>query len=556
MTLDERKGVVWPVPAQYRTNDFDLSNVTPEQVRTILRNVRTGKLEDQDRLFRLMLDTWPRLRKALNEVAGAVSRLEIEIKPATREDSEEPTPQALRIYETVERALESYATRPGYWELDVEGMVRALIDAYAKGISVLEIVWHVQNGIVSPRAYAPVPAKYLAYPSAGNEVDRLMIAPKGTTAGPLEDFPPDRFLIAIWSQGGMHPIHAANLRTLTKYWLASVYGLGWLMQYAQLFGVPWRHVETDGSEGAMSAAEDMLENVGSTGAAVTGPGVKLNILDGVSGAADSMPQSHLMDVADRACDILLLGQTLTTDNTGTGSRALGEVHEGIRIEVIQSVASWVASIITEQLIPAIVRMNFGAVPAEDMPYAEIVIPRAKDSKATAERFKILVDTGVKMPTKWVYEELEIPEPVDGEDVFGEADAPERPDMPPKEEEEAPKPLDDLDPLEAARLEEIDLKPTEEMARAAQNALDVRRTKPVSERGMTAVGIARARDIINRTNLTPDTVRRMVSFFARHEVDKKGATWGEKGKGWQAWNGWGGDAGYAWAKAKLKLIEAE
>jgi len=540
MTLDEKKGVVWPVPAQYRTNDFDLSNVTPEQVRTILRNVRTGKLEDQDRLFRLMLDTWPRLRKALNEVAGAVSRLEIEIKPATREDAEEPTPQALRIYETVERALESYAPRPGFWELDVEGMVRALIDAYAKGVSVLEIVWHVQNGIASPRCFAPVPAKYLAYPSSGNEVDRLMIAPNGVNNSTLEDFPPDRFLIAVWSQGGMHPIHAANLRTLTKYWLASVYGLGWLMQFAQLFGVPWRHIETDGSEGAMDAAEAMLENVGSTGSAVTGPGVKLNILDGVSGAADSMPQSHLMDVADRACDILLLGQTLTTDNTGTGSRALGEVHEGIRVEVIQSVASWVASIITEQLIPAIVRMNFGAVPAEDMPYAEIVIPRAKDAKAAAERFKILVETGVKMPARWVYEELEIPEPVDGEAIFGE--------------EEAPEPL--LDPLTAAREDEIDLRPTEEMARAAQDALDIRRTKPVSERGMTAVGLARARDIINRTNLTPDTVKRMVSFFARHEVDKQGETWSAKGKGWQAWNGWGGDAGKKWAEAKLKQIEAE
>lgn len=548
MTIDERKGVVWPVPAQYRTNDFDLSNVTPEQVRTILRNVRTGKLEDQDRLFRLMLDTWPRLRKALNEVSGAVARLEIEIKPAIREGMEEPTQNALKIHETVERALESFAPRPGYWELDMKGGIRALIDAYAKGITALEIVWHVQNGIVSPRCYAPIPAKYLAYPSNSQEIDRLMVAPKGVNLGPLEDFPRDRFLIAVWGQGGMHPIHAANLRTLTKYWLASVYGLGWLMQFAQLFGIPWRHVETDGSEQAMAKAEEMLENIGSSGAAVTGPGVKLNILDGVSGSAEALPQSHLMDVADRACDILLLGQTLTTDNTGTGSRALGEVHEGIRTEVLQSVASWVASILTEQLIPAIVRLNFGAIPAEDMPYAEITIPRVKDTKAAAERFKILVETGVKMPAKWVYKELEIPEPVDGEAIFGEEDEPD--------DIESPELPDELDPLEAARMEEIDLRPTTEMAANAQEALDIRRTKPASARGMTAVGIARARDIANRTVLSPDTVKRMVSFFARHEVDKSGETWPAKGKGWQAWNGWGGDAGYRWAKSKLKLIEAE
>jgi phage gp29-like protein len=538
MTIDERKGVVWPVPVQYRTNDFDLSNVTPEQVRSILRNVRTGKLEDQDRLFRLMLDTWPRLRKSLNEVSGAVARLGIEVKPPVREGAEEPTPQAVRIYDVVRRALESYAPRPGFWELDSEGGVRALIDAYAKGISVLEIVWQSQNGIISPRCYAPVPAKYLAYPSESGIVDRLMVAPDGVTYSKLMDFQPDRFLIGVWSQGGMHPIHGANLRTLTKYWLASVYGLGWLMQFAQLFGIPWRHVETDGSEAALTAAETMLEQIGASGWAATGPGVKLNLLEGVKGSADGLPQSHLMDIADRACDILLLGQTLTTDNTGTGSRALGDVHDGIRIEVLQSVASWVSQIITNQLIPAIVRHNFGAqVASEDMPYCEISIPTAKDAKATAERFKILVESGVEMPKKWVYEELEIPEPVDDDDIFGRQDSP----------------ILDLQSLSGARAD-IDFRPTEQMAKNAQRALEVRRQKPSSQRGMTAVGIARARDIANRTELSEDTVRRMASFFARHEVDKQGSTWDEQGKGWQAWHGWGGDEGFAWAKRIVKQLD--
>lgn len=544
MTIDERKGIVWPIPANYRTNDFDLANVTPDQVRTILRNVRNGKLEDQDRLFRLMLDTWPRLRKALNEVSGAVSRLKMEIKPAIREDAEEPTPNAIRIYEVVERALESYAPRPGYWELNNGEMIRALIDAYAKGISVLEIVWHSENGIISPRCYAPVPAKYLAFPQFTMEADRLMIAPEGTNNSTLEDFPPDRFLIGVWSQGGMHPIHAANLRTLTKYWLASVYGLGWLMQFAQLFGIPMRTAKTDGSEEAMSKAEDMLESIGSSGWAATGPGVEFEIHSAISGTGDSLPQSHLMDVADRACDILMLGQTLTTDNTGTGSRALGEVHDGIRSEVLQSVSSWVADVITNQLIPAIVRFNFGAVAAEDMPYCEMEIPVAKDEKAIAERIKIYTEIGIPMPKQWIYEELGIPMPVDGEEIFGADETPdvEIPDDEPLEE------------IESARAD-IDLRPTEEMAKNAARALEVRRTKPPSERGMIAVGLARARDISNRTELSPDTVKRMVSFFARHEVDKQGSTWDDQGKGWQAWNGWGGDAGYAWAKAKVKELES-
>jgi hypothetical protein len=66
--------------------------------------------------------------------------------------------------------------------------------------------------------------------------------------------------------------------------------------------------------------------------------------------------------------------------------------------------------------------------------------------------------------------------------------------------------------------------------------------------MTAVGLARARDIINKRPLSEDTVRRMKAYFDRHEIDKQGSTWSEQGKGWQAWNGWGGDAGQTWANA--------
>jgi hypothetical protein len=86
---------------------------------------------------------------------------------------------------------------------------------------------------------------------------------------------------------------------------------------------------------------------------------------------------------------------------------------------------------------------------------------------------------------------------------------------------------------------------------AQRALDVRATKPESERGMTPVGLARANQLANREPVSLDTVRRMVAYFDRHEVDKEGSTWDEQGKGWQAWNGWGGDEGRAWARRILE-----
>jgi len=80
------------------------------------------------------------------------------------------------------------------------------------------------------------------------------------------------------------------------------------------------------------------------------------------------------------------------------------------------------------------------------------------------------------------------------------------------------------------------------------------------RGGTAVGVARARDISNGKNLSDDTVKRMHSFFSRHEVDKNGQGFqqGEDGfpsAGRIAWALWGGDAGQVWAADKVKGMQA-
>jgi hypothetical protein len=99
-------------------------------------------------------------------------------------------------------------------------------------------------------------------------------------------------------------------------------------------------------------------------------------------------------------------------------------------------------------------------------------------------------------------------------------------------------------------------PTDAMADNARRALEIREKKPMSQRGMTSVGIARARDLINKRPMSEDTVRRMKAFFDRHEIDKQGETWDEQGKGYQAWMGWGGDEGYSWSTAIVERLNKQ
>ena len=106
---------------------------------------------------------------------------------------------------------------------------------------------------------------------------------------------------------------------------------------------------------------------------------------------------------------------------------------------------------------------------------------------------------------------------------------------------------DMEKAVPEKYKHIDFNPPKRVQENARRALEVRETKPPSQRGMTPVGLARARDLMNARVLSPETVRRMLNYFTRHEVDKTGSSWGEQGKGWQAWMGWGGDEGFRWAR---------
>ena len=98
-------------------------------------------------------------------------------------------------------------------------------------------------------------------------------------------------------------------------------------------------------------------------------------------------------------------------------------------------------------------------------------------------------------------------------------------------------------------------PTDEMAREAELGL---KWRDEYGRGGTEVGVARARDISNKRNLSFDTVKRMNSYFARHEVDKEAIGWedGEEGfptAGRIAWQLWGGDAGRDWSARIVERV---
>ena len=80
----------------------------------------------------------------------------------------------------------------------------------------------------------------------------------------------------------------------------------------------------------------------------------------------------------------------------------------------------------------------------------------------------------------------------------------------------------------ARYDAIDFTPPAGVRAEAKRGLEWR---DEFNRGGTAVGVARARDLSNGKAISPDTARRMASYFARHEVDKQGKGFRPGDEGW-------------------------
>ena len=99
------------------------------------------------------------------------------------------------------------------------------------------------------------------------------------------------------------------------------------------------------------------------------------------------------------------------------------------------------------------------------------------------------------------------------------------------------------------------KPTSAMQSAARRAIKLKEQGKAKGAG-TAVGWTRAGQLARGETLSLSTVKRMYSFFSRHEVDKKGKDWDNAenpSNGKIMWLAWGGDAGFSWSR---KIVERE
>jgi phage gp29-like protein len=554
---------------------FELTGeLRPDQLAGILRQALLGNLVWQERLFEKMVDSWPRLEKNLLSLKNDVADLDWTVKPYADKDAD-PTDSAVEKAGLVERALFGMEGDPTLDTSGFSGMIKDVVDAVPCGFSISEIYWTQVDGEIVPQYTKKLPARFFGYSLSPEQPDQLMLNPKGNMAftwEALQPFPLNKFLVGVYKGNLSHPTIGAKLRCLAPYWLAQKYGLKWLMVFAQVFGSPTRIAHyTPGDQETFNSLCTMLEQMGNAGWGAFPVGAEVELMEPKSTAGTLLPQRVLTQDANEECDLMILGQVLTsTAGRAGGNRALGEVHADTERKVLNGTAGFVKSVV-KQLIKAILFLNYGET--SELPTLEGATEEPQDELALAQRDAVLFGSSVgqlQLPVAkdFLYSRHSVPEPADdaelyvptgvGKDEVFDQIEPENlptPVLPfgtvpppggiaqPPADKSAPGAA--TPPAKASASDAGTVQPSMQMAAAVKRGLDLRIKMG---RGGSLTAVTRARDIGQRKPLSVSTVRRMAIYFNQHLEDGKAAPESAAGIAWALH---GGNAGKAWVEQIVK-----
>lgn len=388
-----------------------MASMTPQYIETVLTGALAGNHVQQWELFDMMLDTWPELGACQSELMEGVLAMKPVFTPWA-EEGEAPTESAIERQQVVSSALRRMRPDVAADENNLTGTIRDIADGFLRGTTMLETDWHsVSAGklgtIIAPRATTWAHPSYFGWSQAGRLGLRM--------PGGIADLPPHKFLIGIHKAKAGSALGGAMLRPLAWWWCAANFASDWLLNLAQLFGLPfrWANHDPNASQETIDAICNMLQNMGSAGWAAFPAGTTLELKD-VGASGDHSPQGDLLDRADRYARMLILGQTMSgsQDSSKGGGKAFGSVEADVKAARTDACAKYVCEAFNSQLITSILELNYGD--AAECPQMSLV-PDREAGAEEATRDEALARL-MPIPLSHLRSKYNVPEAGKGEET--------------------------------------------------------------------------------------------------------------------------------------------
>lgn len=408
--------------------------LTPQSVTTVLAAADQGYLWALADMLDELRERDTHLHSVLAKREQAVAGAEWELRPPQGAGT-----RGTYIANWCAERLREIEAATGGMERSLPDALADLMGAVYQGRAGMEVVWRREGRYWIPATLAFVHPRRFAYATDwrlhlwdASGTSPGMLAPAsgrdsvfGRFPGiALDAFPAGKFIVHAPRVRGTYPTREGLGRTVCWPSTFKRFGIRDFLAFAEWAGRGLRigtyATGTDPNGGARAVDEDvrmleaMLERMSSSVSAVIPDSTKLEVL---STPSDHKVHDRLVLLCNSEMSKAVLGETLTTEvGEHGGNRALGQVHDDVRLMLARADARSLGATLRRDLLRPMVQRTWG----DRAPVPEIAF--ATDPKesldALAARFEKLARVGLRIGQSAARDQLGIPDPEEGEETFG------------------------------------------------------------------------------------------------------------------------------------------
>lgn len=273
-------------------------------------------------------------------------------------------------------------------------LFRKILGCVAYGYQPIEIDWEVREGRIVPAKMEAKPVEWFCF---GGKNELRFLSKKHPVSG--EELPPMKFVCPTNDETYKNPYGTSVLSIC--FWPAMFKkgNLKFWVAFTEKYGSPWlvgKYAPGTSNENQNILA-DQLENMVQDAIAVIPDTSKIEIIEAAGKGASADIFDKLKDACNADISKAILGQTLTTELSSTGSLAAAQTHNEVRKDIILSDARIIEETLN-QIVRWTIDQNFGkdvAAPAFRFSEPE------ETNKQLAERDAILSGIGVRFTPKYI-----------------------------------------------------------------------------------------------------------------------------------------------------------
>lgn len=402
----EGAGVVGPQPLFDQFERIG-GGLTPAQVSSIVRDADTGNIRRFVDLANESRQKDGHLQSVLSTRELALKALEFEVGPP----EDEPTDIEKQWAKRCQRALRQAA--------NFADLLSFMQGAVYYGHATAEIIWKVDidDGLMRPERFQFIGPRRFVF---DQKTGKLLWSDSGTSATGIDlvaEFP-GTFLQYQPRVNGDVPAREGLARVLIWPALFRNWSVRDWLQLGEIGWKPWRFgkYKKNAPKEDRLALKDILSKIATTGSASFPDTFDIEVMwpTGQVGRTTS-EHRELFDAMGREISKAAIGGTLTVEAGDRGARALGDVHDLVRADILLSDAAGIGGLVNRMFVaewyrlnaPASIRVGEFFFHTED----------AVDLKAFAEAIDKLVRAGTKIPQAWVRDRGAIREAKEGEDIL-------------------------------------------------------------------------------------------------------------------------------------------